>query len=122
MEIRHILGALTILIYFICLLCNKYSIRVYLLFVLYFLPFLDLSVTPEKYGSITVFDTITFFNLVLFFKEYLSSSRVSRLYLILFYLLVPLLFVGCVNSEFVPNSFMNLLKFLSILVYGKFLI
>jgi O-antigen ligase len=92
------------------------------LFLLILLPFIDLNLTTEEFGSISVFDFISY--LVLFFtlEDFFYFSRKNNVYYFLFLALTGLLFIGSIKSEFIGNSLFNFFKFLSVFIYSKMLI
>lgn len=92
------------------------------MFILIFFPFIDLNLTPEEYGSISVFDFITYFALLFTLEDFLYFLRRNNIYFFLFSVLTGILFIGCIKSEFIANSFFNFLKFLSVFIYARMLI
>lgn len=96
--------------------------KAYLLFVLFFFPFIDLNITPEEYGSISVFDFISWFTLLYSVKNFFTfPNKLNRAHYI-FTVLAVLLFLGSIKSEFVQNSLFNFFKFFSIFIYSKIFI
>lgn len=92
------------------------------MFLLFIFPFIDLNLTPEEFGSISVFDFISYFVLFFTLEDFFHFSKRKNIYFFLFLVLTSLLFIGCITSEFIANSLFNFLKYLSIFIYSKMLI
>lgn len=122
MEIRHILAFASIMVFFIYLLLSKDANRSYLRFILLFLPFMDLNLTPEQFGSISVFDFISWFTFFFTIRRFTNLPKKKDIYYSLFTALLILLFLGSITSQFIENSIFNLLKIISIFIYSKILI
>lgn len=116
------LTAAAILIFFVCLLLSRQPRRTYLLFMLYALPFIDLKVTPAQYGSLTVFDGLSYFILFMQYKNFLTIFKVNRFYFVAFCSLVFLLVLGSLSSHFITNSMLSLLSVVPVFIYGRLLI
>ena len=86
------------------------------------LPFIDLNITPEELGGISVFDFLSFFIFIFTAKSFFNSSKKNTIYSFLFSLLVVLIFIGSIKSEFIENSLFNFVKLFSIFIYTKILI
>jgi len=56
LEIKHILAFVSIVFFIGYFFLNKFPRRSYLLFLLFMFPFIDLGVTTEEVGNISVFD------------------------------------------------------------------
>jgi len=85
-------------------------------------PFIDLRITSVEFGSISVFDFISYFALLFTLEDFFIFSWKKSIYFFLFSALAVLIFIGSVKSEFIVNSFFNFLKYLSIFIYSKMLI
>lgn len=92
------------------------------MFLLFIFPFIDLNLTPEEFGSISVFDFISYFVLLFTLEDFFYFSNKKNVYIFLFSALTGLLFIGSIKSEFIANSLFNFLKYLSIFIYSKMLI
>lgn len=122
MEIRKALSIACLLVFIICLLCAKSKRRTYVLFVLYFLPLIDLYITPVSQGGFSVFDAVSYLTLLFIFKDFHFTTGKNVIYLVLFLLLSFLLFLGSIYSEFVNTSLISMVKFFPVFIYGKALI
>lgn len=122
MEIKHLLGIVTVIFFVTYLLLSKYPRSSYLLFVLFFLPLIDLNITPEEFGSISVFDFISYFILIFALKDFFSFSKKNKVYISLSFVLLGVLFIGCIKSEFVESSFFSFIKLISIFIYARILV
>jgi Lipid A core - O-antigen ligase and related enzymes len=116
------LTALAIVIFFVCLLMSRQPRRTYLLFILYAMPFIDMKITPAQYGSLTVFDGLSYFMLFMNYKDFLSIFKVNRFYFIAFCSLVFLLILGSLTSFFITNSLLSFLSVIPVFIYGRLLI
>jgi O-antigen ligase len=122
MELKHLLALGTIVTFVIFYILNLKREKAYLTFLLLMIPFIDLNVTPEKYGSISVFDSLSFFIIFPTFRNLLKFSKNRFLYTFLFFFLITVIFIGAITSEFVQNATFNFIKILSIFIYCKILI
>lgn len=116
------LTVLALIVFFGCLLLSKQPRRTYLLFLLYALPVIDLKITPAQYGSLSVFDGLSYFMLLMLYKDFLSIFKVNRFYFIAFCSLLFLLILGSLTSHFITNSVMSLLSIAPVFIYGRLLI
>lgn len=116
------LTALALLIFFVCLLLSRQPRRTYLLFMVYALPLIDLKVTPAQYGSLSVFDGLSYFILFMQYKDFMSIFRVNRFYFVAFCSLGFLLVLGSLSSHFITNSVFSLLSVAPVFIYGRLLI
>jgi O-antigen ligase len=105
LEIKHILGLVSIVIFLLGLFLSKS-------------PFIDLNITNEQFGSISVFDFVSFFILTTSARNYFKPTIQFSLFSLLFILL----FIGSVKSEFIQNSLFNFIKLFSVFIYCKILI
>jgi O-antigen ligase len=121
MIIKHIIGAVTVLLFIAYFCIGTRPRKSYLLFVLYFFPTMDLSITSEPYGSFTIFDTISYFTLLYLIKDFLYSKYYD-VYSILFITLISIIFLGSINAEFPKVSIVSLVKMISIFIYAKLLL
>lgn len=122
MEVGKILSVSVALGYIIYLLLSKDIKRTYVLGVLYLLPFVDLVITPVSMGAYSVFDFITYLTLLFVAHQITFSTRQISLYAFLFIALLVALLFGCLYSEHVNESVINLTKFMSIFIFTKILI
>jgi O-antigen ligase len=116
------LTIVAILIFIVCLLLGRQPRRTYLLFILYALPVIDLKVTPAQYGSLSLFDGLSYVILLMQYKDFLSIFKVNKFYFIAFCALLFLLVLGSLNSNFITNSVFNLLSVPPVFIYGRLLI
>jgi hypothetical protein len=83
---------------------------------------MDLNVTSEQYGSISVFDFISWFILLLTIRSFFYWKTKKNVYYFLLVVISILLFIGTIKSNFIQNSIFNFFKFFSIFIYSKILI
>ena len=116
--------AWTVLPLFVIMFNKKHSVRFYLTFVLFTLPFLDLRTIPEAWGGLKVFDVITFYSFLFLLKEFSSVGTIksNNFFILLFLMLIIIALFGSLCSEFPKNSLMQFPKIFSIFIYARFLI
>jgi len=122
MALKHLLGFCTIILFLAYFHGSKNKNRAYILFVLALFPFIDLHITTEQFGTLSVFDAISYYILLFRIKDFVSNFNLKRIYYILFFSLAITLFIGSLQSDFVSNSLISGLKYLSVFIYGKMLI
>lgn len=115
------LTLVAIVVFFACLLLSRQPRRTYLLFILYAMPVIDFKITPAHYGSLSLFDGLSYFMLFMQFKDFLSIFKVNRFYFIGFCSLVFLLLLGSLTSHFISNSLLSLLSVVPVFIYGRLL-
>jgi O-antigen ligase len=93
--------------------------KVYISYILYLLPFMIFDLMPKAL-IVTVFDLLSY-GYLFFFLSFNKPGK-NSVYGLLAYGLVSLLLVGVFNSEFVIPSIMNLMRFLSIIIFAKVLL
>jgi O-antigen ligase len=116
------LAACTILSFIFFFLKNNFSAASYLLFIVYVLPLMNLGVTTESLGSFTVFDLLSFFIFILYFKDFLLIYKANRIYFYSLWLLLFIFFLGAITSHFVNHSLLSILNFIPIFFFSKLLI
>src|SRR5690349_437446 len=121
MELRHVIAIITLSLFLVYFFKATRARRSYLLFIVYFLPFMDLSVTSEYLGSFTIFDALSYFIFLFLIKDFFSF-RYKKFFLFLFSALILLLFIESLCSEFIRNSIFTFVKFISIFIYAKLLV
>jgi len=122
MEIRYILSVLSVAIFVIYFFKSRCTRKSYLLFVLYFSPFIDLTVTNVNMGSFTVFDAVSYFALLFAIPDFGLSRKVVKTYFFLFFVFLLIIFIGSLQSEFVKNSLIDIAKFIPVFIYANLLI
>ncbi|HEX2921522.1 MAG TPA: O-antigen ligase family protein [Bacteroidales bacterium] len=118
--LKHILALACILTFVAYFFLSKSPGKAYLAFTLVFFPFMDLNLTPEEYGAVSVFDFISWFTLFFLLNRILVFEK-TVLWLMLV-LMSGLLFVGSLLSEFIQNSLIYFFKFFSVFILAKTLI
>jgi O-antigen ligase len=117
-----VLTAAALLVFVVCLLLSRQPRRTYLLFMLYALPVIDFKLTPYQWGSLSLFDGLSYVILLLRYKDFLTVFKPNRFYFGAFCTLVFLLLLGCLTSHFVTNSLLAFLSVIPVFVYGRLLI
>ncbi len=113
--ILSVLPYITILLSFYVILKSKQPPRDYLLFVLYFFPIIYSA--DSVYSS---FQVITYFYFIYSLRNDRPLFSNSKFGLSLY--LVIILILGALNSDFVPNAFLGIVKFLPIILFVHVLI
>jgi O-antigen ligase len=117
-----VLTIVALIIFAACLLLSRQPRRTYLLFLVFAMPLIDLKVTPAQYGSLTVFDGLSYVILFMQYKDFLSIFKVNRFYFIAFCSLLFLLVLGSLTSGFITNSGWALLSVPPVFIFGRMLI
>lgn len=117
-----VLTAAAILVFVVLVLLSRQPRRTYLLFMLYALPLIDFKITPWQWGSLTVFDGISYVMLFWRYRDFLSIYKPNRFYFGGFCTLILLLLLGSLTSSFITNSLLTLLSVFPIFIYGRLLI
>lgn len=115
--------ALVVILTFGFFIFRKPSVETYVLFVTFALPFIDLKILPSAYGLIRVFDVITVFSLILFFKNFTSFKKKGRYitYVILVVLFWIFTLLGKLNSQFPTEKLFLLYQVFTIFIYTRFI-
>jgi O-antigen ligase len=122
MKLTYILALVTISIFLPLFFFNKAPRRFYLLFIIYLFPLIDLPITTINYGSLKVFDGISYISFFFLAKDFLHMSGRAKIYLFLVCLLLIILVAGSLNSSYVNTSLFNILSVLPIFIYSRLLI
>lgn len=122
MIISNILALSTIAVFVIYIVASghrKLIRRNYLLFILFAFPLIDLNILPASMGGFTVFDFLTYstFFLLIFSETKAESSPNEILYSVLVFILLILLLIGSLSSEFVFNSLLELIKLSGVVIF-----
>lgn len=119
MALKHLLAAVTIAVFLCWILISANPRRTFVQFIVIFFPFIDLNITPDQMGSISVFDFASFFILILAGSRLFSYQGNAKLYFSLLVLFFVSLLTGSLLSEFILNSLIALVKTLSVFIYGR---
>ena len=106
---------------FIYVFHRKHTIKSYLLYVLYLFPLMNLRVTTEDYGNLSVFDVTSFYTALFLLPVWIKHKSKSGLYTQLFLIFIYLGLIGAVVSEFPSSSFIALARIVSISIFAYFL-
>lgn len=116
------LAAAAILVFVVLVLLSRHPRRTYLLFMLYALPLIDFKITPYQFGSLTVFDGLSYVLLFWRYKDFLSIYKPNKFYFGGFLTLIFLLLLGSLTSSFVYNSLVTILSVFPVFIYARLLI
>ena len=122
MNLSIILAGLAIILFFIYFFYTGATRSSYLLFVVMFLPLMDLGVTPAAFGGLSVFDAISFISAFLCYKDILHVSKKTNAYLYLFLIFLVFLVLGSMASEFVSKSLFNILGVIPPFIFVRLLL
>jgi len=113
--ILGLLPYITLLLFFYVILRSKQPAKDYLLFILYFYPIIYSADT-----NYSVFQIISYFYFIYSLRNdrplFSSGNVLLTIYVVL------IIFLSTLNSDFVSNSILGLLKFLPIVIYIQVLI
>lgn len=119
MKLEHLLSLVTIFLFVIFIFLSKNPRRFYLLFTLYLIPVMDLVITSSEWGSLRVFDGISYIAFVILLKEFTYIKKEHNIYYFLFCLFTIVLLFGSLTSSYVKNSLMAMLSVFPIFIYSK---
>ncbi|MET4014108.1 O-antigen ligase [Mucilaginibacter sp. UYP25] len=93
-----------------------------ILFILTFLPLMDLKVTIEAWGGFKTFDVICYYCLFFLLKDFISIDlkNHTNFYFVLFVLLTIIILIGGLSSEFPQHTYLNVLKILPVFIFARF--
>ncbi|WP_316790915.1 O-antigen ligase family protein [Pedobacter frigoris] len=119
-----ILAALTLLMFVLNVFYNGNTVESCLIFILTCLPLMNLKITPEAMGGFKTFDFICFYGLIFLLKDFTTIQLKTRqnFYFVFFVILSIILVIGGLASEFPNRTFFSFIKFLSIFIFGRFLL
>lgn len=123
-KLIYILPIVTIILFFYNKYLNGNNAKSSILFILFFLPLMNLKILKESYGGYTTFDFICFFSLIAYLKDFTTINLPSKntLYLLLFILISIIFIIGGLKSEFPDNTYLKLIKIFPIFIFGRFFI
>lgn len=122
MKLTYILAFATVLVFILLFLFSKAPRRFYILFVFFFFPLIDLPITPPNWGSLKVFDGISYVAFFVLIKDFRWSGKQANVYWTLFCLLIIVMIVGSIQSDYVNNSLISILNIFPIFIYSKTLL
>lgn len=108
MSLTIIIAAVTVGLFLAWFFFSGFKRESYLAFTGFFLPFMDLGVTPAAFGGLSVFDTISYVALFFLYKDFVYISLKKQFLLYLFILFLVLLILGSIASEFTQRSLVNI--------------
>lgn len=116
-----VLTAAAILVFVVLVLLSRQPRRTYLLFMVYALPLIDFKITPWQWGSLSLFDGLSYVMLFWRYKDFLSVYKPNRFYFGGFCTLIFLLLLGSLTSSFITNSLLALLSVFPVFIYARLL-
>src|SRR6266508_3863501 len=95
-----VLTIVALLAFIVGLLFGKRPARMYLLFMLYAFPVIDLKLTPAAWGwgGLSIFEGLSYIILCVRYKDFLTIFKVNRFYFFAFVTLMVLLILGSLTS------------------------
>ncbi|EHQ28706.1 O-antigen ligase family protein [Mucilaginibacter paludis] len=123
-KLIFILPVITLFAFLLNVFYRGNTVQSCLLFVLSLLPLMDLKITNEAWGGFKTFDAISFYCLIFLLKDFVTINLESRnnFYFLLFALLMVVILLGGLASEFPERTYLNLVKTLPVFIFGRFLI
>lgn len=122
MDIKNIISLLSVLSYFIFVLMGADIKKNYLLYTVFLFPFMDLFITTQDWGGYKVFDIISYFTVILLIGKPKNWRSINTLYTATSFLLMVVLIVGSLHSEFIARSFVFLSQFVTVFIYASILV
>ena len=83
---------------------------------------MDLSISLPNWGSLKVFDFISYISFFVLFKDFISYKEKHVIYHFLFFALILVLLLGSLISNFISNSLLSILSIPPIFIYAKSMI
>jgi O-antigen ligase len=122
-KLIFILPGVVLLLFLLNLLIRGNTSQSALIFILAFLPFMDLKVTKEAWGGFKIFDALCFTLFLLYFKDFITINLRNRtnLYFLLFVMLTVIILISGLSSEFPDKTFLVLFKTLPIFIFSRFM-
>ncbi len=116
-----ILPGITLLLFVFNLFCKGNTIESCVLFILTLLPLINLKITTEAYGGFRIFDALAFYMLIFLFRDFISNlDGIRGRYLLLFILLMIIILIGGLASEFPARAYLNTVKTLPVFIFARF--
>lgn len=122
MKLVHLLSLGAVASYILLFIISKQPRRLYILFVLFCFPVIDLAVVPEQWGRLRVFDIITYLTLFRLSGTFLPSKYRISPYAVLSLLFLSAAFIGSLTSLYVANSLKALMSVFPAFIFAKLLI
>jgi O-antigen ligase len=123
-NLLYILPGITLLLFFFNIYFKGNKVSSCILFILAFLPLMDLKVTIEAWGGFKTFDVICYYCLVFLLKDFITIDlkNHTNFYFVLFVVLIIIILVGGLASEFPQHAYLNVIKTLPIFIFARFFI
>ncbi len=122
MDIKNIISLLSVFSYFIFVLMGTDIKKNYLLYAVFLFPFMDLFITTQDWGGYKVFDIISYFTVILLIGKPKNLVSLRTFYTAVSLLLMVVLIVGGLHSEFIARSFVFLSQFITVFIYASILV
>lgn len=124
MDLQQILPILTILLFIGSIFWKGNSPKTCILFILYFLPLMNLKITPERLGGFKIFEVVCFYSVIFLFKDFqkIYVRQKNSIYFFLFAILASILLLGGITSEYPEKTLLSFVKFLPIFIFCRFFI
>lgn len=122
LHLTHIIAIVSVVVFAI-LFAIKPQIKTYILYVLFCFPIINLRITDDSLGGLSVFDLVSFFTFIYFVRDFFElRTRPVYLFWFLFLIFFIVEIIGCLNSEFGFSSLVTVIKFCPIFIYSRFFI
>jgi len=122
MDIKNIISLLSVFSYFIFVLMGTDIKKNYLLYTVFLFPFMDLFITTQDWGGYKVFDIISYFTIILLIGKPKNLISLRTFYTAVSLLLMVVLIIGSLHSEFIARSFVFLSQFITVFIYAGILV
>lgn len=116
-----ILPVITLLLFALNVVIKGNTVESYLLFILLFLPLMDLKITKEAWGGFKTFDAINYYALLFLFRDFTNIDLKNRtnFYFSLFVLFITIMLLSGLASEFPDRTYVNIFKALPIFIFAR---
>jgi len=121
-NLLYILPGVTLFLFFVNIYLKGNNVSACILFILTFLPLMDLKVTVEAWGGFKTFDVICYYCLFFLLKDFITIDlkNHTNFYFVLFVLLTVIILIGGLASEFPQHAYLNVLKIFPIFIFARF--
>lgn len=121
-KLIYILPGIALLLFALNVYFKGNSVQSCLLFILSFLPLMDLKITNEAWGGFKIFDAICIYSFIFLLKDFITVNLYNRnnFYFLLFVLFAIIVLLGGLASEFQSKAYLNFFKIIPIFVFARF--
>lgn len=122
-KLIFIVTIITLILFVLNVFYNGINLQTGLLFVLWFLPLMNLKVSNEAWGGFVVFDVIVFYCILFFVEDFLKVYKESNNILFISFILLTIsILLSILASEFTDGLIIKIIKVIPIFIFSRFII